>query len=188
MIKFILAIVGFLGIIASAKYPKKSNELGDNFNIGGRLFRQSYLKWGLMLIAFALIPFFNSIIYDKGNIDEDIVGQYYWDPGLGYEVKVFLNEDGTWRKDVYENGELSEPLFANEFSGKYQILEKTIKKADKSYTVNIITFDNGKSGYLFNGSCFKGLSEDIWYQTNISTAEIPFPGINEGGGRSYCKK
>ena len=65
MIKFILAIVGFLGIIASAKYPKKSNELGDNFNIGGRLFRQSYLKWGLLLIAFALIPFFNSIIYDK---------------------------------------------------------------------------------------------------------------------------
>lgn len=67
MIKFILAIVGFLGIIASAKYPKKSNELGDNFNIGGRLFRQSYLKWGLMLIAFALFPFFNSIIYDNSS-------------------------------------------------------------------------------------------------------------------------
>ena len=117
------------------------------------------------------------------------MGEYYWDGGSGYEVKVFINSDGTWRKDIYENGYLDvEGANASYRSGKYKILTKEIKKADNSFKIQIVSFDEGKTGYIFDGNCFKGLSDDVWLQFNMQTGTDPFPGINEDGGREYCKK
>jgi hypothetical protein len=161
--------------------------MNDKFKEALQDAKNAIIVFFLIIVGYAIYGnFFRASAREK--MQEDLVGEYYWDPGLGNEIKVFLKEDSTWRKDYYKNGVLNKPMFPEDFSGKYRIIDKVIKKADESYEVSIVSFDNGKSGYLFNGNCFKGLSDDIWLQTGIKTAEDPFPGINEGGGRSYCKK
>jgi hypothetical protein len=140
------------------------------------------------LLLAVILPLLCVSSCGKKITQKEIVGEYYWDAGMGYEVKVFINQDGTWKKDVFENGKKTEGSSSSYNSGKYKVITKVIKKADKSYEVNIVSFDDGKTGYLFNDGCFEGLNDDIWLQTEIQTGDDPFPGINEDGGREYCKK
>jgi hypothetical protein len=163
-----------------SNFKEKLKEIKENLKF-------SFIVIGCLFVGIAIYNRFFATT-DEEQMKDDLVGEYYWDPGLGFEIKVNLDKDGSWKKDVYENGVLAKPLFPADFSGKYQVIGKVIKKAEESYGVRIVSFDAGKSGYLFDGSCFKGLTDDILFQTDIKTAEVPFPGINEGGGRSYCKK
>lgn len=192
IIKIVSLAMVLVSLHSAYTEPRKSIDPEDldpsnQWKLLGLIFSKGYLKVSLIfLIILSTLEVYTRYIRVEIPEDRDVVGEYYWNPGLGYEIKVFINEDGTWRKDIYENGILIEG--SAERSGNYRIIGKVIKKAEISYGVSIVSFDDGKTGYLFNGKCFKGLNDDIVLQTKITTGDIPFPGINEGGGRDYCKK
>lgn len=124
------------------------------------------------------------LFFSCSDSSKDYIGVYYWDGGMGTEIKVHINEDGTWKKDIYENGILQKDEYGVR-SGKYIVLNKEIKKADGNYFVQVISFDGGETGYLFSKGCFNALTDDVVLQTNMWSGESPFPGILNC---SYCKE
>ena len=104
-------------------------------------------------------------------------GEYYWEGSFGWETIVTLNEDGTWKKQSFENGKENIDEYSVT-SGTWKV-ETVIKggvKNKKEYSVLVFN-ENKFMAFIFEDGCVSNLNDDIFLNSD-------FP-LNPNGNKPF---